>query len=66
MMVPIETTPTLRIGTPVSLFDIDRKRPWLDFDVSPTGQFVAVVLESRASGQPLTVVVNGLAEFARQ
>jgi hypothetical protein len=50
----------------VALFDIDKKRPWLDFDVSPTGQFVAVVLESRASGQPLTVVVNGLAEFARQ
>jgi Tol biopolymer transport system component len=66
MMVPIETTPSLRIGTPVALFDIDKKRPWLDFDVSPTGQFVAVVLESRASGQPLTVVVNGLAEFARQ
>jgi Tol biopolymer transport system component len=66
MMVPIETTPSLRIGAPVALFDIDKKRPWLDFDVSPTGQFVAVVLESRASGQPLTVVVNGLGEFARQ
>jgi hypothetical protein len=50
----------------VTLFDTDKNRPWLDFDVSPPGQFVAVVLESRASGQPLTVVVNGLTEFARQ
>jgi Tol biopolymer transport system component len=65
MAVPIQTSPALRIGTPVSLFQIDVKRPWAEFDVSSTGRFLAVVTESRASQQPLTVVLNWTAGVAR-
>ncbi|HEX4566451.1 MAG TPA: hypothetical protein VH138_07445 [Vicinamibacterales bacterium] len=31
---------------------------WSDFDVAPDGRFVAIVPESLAAQQPLTVVVN--------
>jgi eukaryotic-like serine/threonine-protein kinase len=63
--VPIQTAPALQVGTPVSLFQIDPKRVWSQFDVSSAGRFLAVVSESRASQQPLTVVLNWTAGIGR-
>jgi Tol biopolymer transport system component len=65
MTVPIQTAPSLHAGTPVPLFALDSARPWLEFDVTPDGRFVAVVSESRASQQPLTVVLSWTAELRR-
>jgi hypothetical protein len=64
--VPIQTSPTLRVGTPVPLFELNPNRPWLEFDVSSAGRFLAVVSETRASEQPLTVVLNWTAEAGRR
>lgn len=58
MTVPIRTSRSLRIGTPVPLFEVDARRPWLGFDVSPAGRFLTIVSETRANEQPLTVVPN--------
>jgi Tol biopolymer transport system component len=65
MAVPIVTSPSLRIGTPTPLFDVDVRRPWLGFEVSPAGRFLAIVSETRANEQPLTVVLNWTAELVR-
>jgi Tol biopolymer transport system component len=56
--VPIQTSPSLHMGAPAAVFEIDAKRPWLGFDVSSKGRFLAVVSETRADEQPLTVVLN--------
>jgi hypothetical protein len=58
MSIPIQTSPSLRAGTPVPLFEIDRARSWSGFDVTTAGRFLAVVSEKRASEQPVTVVLN--------
>jgi Tol biopolymer transport system component len=58
MTVPIQTSPSLRIGTPVPLFEWSAKRPWFEFDVASAGRFLAVVSGTRANEQPLTVVLN--------
>jgi Tol biopolymer transport system component len=65
MAVPVQTAGALRIGTPVSLFEINPKRLWTGFDVSSSGRFLAVVAETRASQQPLTVVLNWTAALDR-
>ena len=65
MAVPIQTAPALRIGAPVSLFETNTKRAWSEFDVSSSGRFLAVVAETRASQQPLTVVLNWTAGLDR-
>jgi Tol biopolymer transport system component len=66
MTVPIRTSPSLRIGTPVPLFEVDARRPWLGFDFSPAGRFLAIVSETRANEQRLTVVLNWTAELAKR
>ena len=54
MSVPLDTAG--RPGTPVALFHADR---WTDFDVMPDGmRFVAIVQESIASEEPLTILLN--------
>jgi Tol biopolymer transport system component len=65
MSIPIQTNPSLRAGTPVPLFAIDRKRSWSGFDVTTAGRMLAVVTETRASEQPLTVVLNWTAALDR-
>ena len=65
MAVPVRTTPSLHVGTPVRLFEFAAGRPWRSFDVSSQGRFLAVVSESRSSRQPFTVVVNWPAERDR-
>lgn len=62
---PIHTSPALRVGTPVPLFEINAKRRWFDFDVSSAGRFLAVVSDTRADEQPLTVVLNRTAALDR-
>ncbi len=58
MAIPIVTDPTLKTGSPTELFTIAGK-PWLSFGVSRDGtRFLAVVPESAADEQPMTVVVN--------
>jgi len=44
---------------------MDPKRQWSQFDVSSAGRFLAVVSESRASQQPLTVVLNWTSGIGR-
>ncbi|HSB36356.1 MAG TPA: LpqB family beta-propeller domain-containing protein, partial [Thermoanaerobaculia bacterium] len=58
MALPIATNPTLKTGPPTPLFTIAGK-PWLNFRVSRDGtRFLAVVPESAADEQPMTVVVD--------
>ena len=58
MSLPVQTSPSLQTGTPVALFTVQGK-PWLSFALSSDGtRFLAVVPESAADEQPMTVVVN--------
>ncbi len=62
MVVPVRTTPSLSVGTPMTLFTIDEHKSWYDFDVSVDGRrFLAIVAQSFAGEQPLRVIVNWLA-----
>jgi dipeptidyl aminopeptidase/acylaminoacyl peptidase len=65
MSIPIQTSPSLRVGTPVPLFEIDRTRSWSGFDVTTAGRLLAVVSEKRANEQPVTVVLNWTAALDR-
>jgi Tol biopolymer transport system component len=53
---------TLELGKPQTLFRLEGRYGWADFDVSRDGRFLAVVPESLTAEQPLTVVVGALAE----
>ena len=65
MAVPVRTTPTLEVGTPVPLFTL-QGRAWSDFAVSGDGKrFLAVVPQAFAGEQPLTVILNWTAEVRR-
>jgi hypothetical protein len=65
MTVPIRTTPTLTVGTAAALFTF-QGRPWSDFIVSPDGsRFLAVVPQTFAGEQPLSVILNWTAEAHR-
>ncbi len=65
MALPVETTPTLRTGVPTAMFTI-AGRPWISFQVSSDGtRFLAVVPESSADEQPMTVVVDWPASLER-
>jgi len=60
MEVPIDGTG--RPGTPRSLFETT----WSDYDVAPGGRrFVAVVPDSIAREQPLTMILNWPSLVAR-
>jgi Tol biopolymer transport system component len=63
--VPMQTESSLRIGQPVALFSFGKERAWFGFDVSPDGRFLAVVSQTRAVEQPLTVVLNWTAALAK-
>jgi eukaryotic-like serine/threonine-protein kinase len=57
--VPVRTSPSLELGTPTTLFTMTAGHAWRDFDVAADGQrFLALISESRASEQPLTVVLH--------
>ncbi len=58
MALPFRANPTLQTGAPVALFTVEGK-PWLNFALSVDGKkFLAVVPETAADEQPMTVVVN--------
>jgi hypothetical protein len=40
MAVQMQTSPTLHVGTATSLFEMDPKRMWSEFDVTPGGRFL--------------------------
>jgi hypothetical protein len=64
--VAVRTTPSLKLGTPTALFPLKTGTTWSNFDVSRDGnRFIAVVPEVLAGRQPVTVVLNGMAETAR-
>jgi len=59
--VPVGTTPSLQLGSPTTLFVVPQGSAWTDFAVSADGQkFLAIVSDSRAAEQPLTVVLRAL------
>ena len=63
MALPVQTSPVLRTGTPTAIFTISG-RPWLNFQISRDGtRFLAVVPESSADEQPMTVVVDWAASL---
>jgi Tol biopolymer transport system component/tRNA A-37 threonylcarbamoyl transferase component Bud32 len=65
MSAPIQTAPALRVDQPVALFNVAKERAWFGFDVAPDGRFIAVVSQTRAVEQPLTVVLNWTAALSR-
>ena len=57
--VPVKTSPSLQLGAPKPLFELEGRLNWIAFDVSPDGKrFLAVVPEALADDLPLSVVVN--------
>jgi Tol biopolymer transport system component len=63
--VPVQTAPPLRIGVPAVLFDLPARRPWYGFDVAADGRFLAIVQQSRARDQPLSVALNWISELPK-
>jgi eukaryotic-like serine/threonine-protein kinase len=65
MSVPVRTAPNFGMGNPSSLFELPG-RPWEDFAISADGQrFLAVVPQTFAGEQPVTVILNWTAEVRR-
>jgi hypothetical protein len=65
MAVPVRTAPILEVGRPTPLFAL-RERTWVDFAASADGKrFLAVVPQKFAGEQPLTVILNWIAEIHR-
>ena len=59
MVVPVRTQPTLDVGVPMPLFALSGAARWKDFDVARDGRkFLAIIPQSRANEQPLSVIVN--------
>jgi eukaryotic-like serine/threonine-protein kinase len=61
--VPVRTGASIELGTPHTLFALPSKYRWASYDVAPDGRFLAIVPEALASEQPLTVVVNWMADL---
>jgi Tol biopolymer transport system component len=49
-------------GAPAVVFTLPGA-PWIDYDVSPDRRFLAIVPETFANQQPMTVIVNWLAKL---
>jgi hypothetical protein len=63
MAAPIRAGESAVVGVPIALFTMAPR--WSDFDVDRTGRFLAIVTESRAALEPLTVVRNWTAALDR-
>ena len=64
--VPVRLTPSLELGSAVSLFLLKEGGRWSDYDVASDGKrFLAIVPESSGNSQPLTFISNWIAEVAR-
>ncbi len=64
--VPVRTGASIELGTPHTLFAMQGKYTWADYDVAADGRFLAIVPEALTSEQPLTVVVNWMADLRAQ
>lgn len=53
---------TLELGEPRTLFALQGKYAWADYEVAPDSRFLAIVPEALSSELPLTMVVNWAAE----
>jgi Tol biopolymer transport system component len=64
MAAPVRTQPALEVGAPRPLFTISAAARWKDFDVARDGKkFLAIIPQSPANEQPLTVVLNWKGEL---
>jgi Tol biopolymer transport system component len=65
MAVPVRTQPALEMGAPMPLFALNPAAIWKDFEVARDGKkFIAIIPQSRANEQPLSVIVNWTAGSA--
>lgn len=65
--VPVRTAPSVRIGTPATLFAVPERGAWSDFAISRDGRrFLAVSPERRGSEQPITIVMDWVEGIARR
>jgi Tol biopolymer transport system component len=66
MSVAVRTAPSLELGRPQPLFELEGKWSWSTFEVSPDGKrFLAIVPEVVADELPVSVVVNWAAEAGK-
>ena len=57
--VPVKTAPSLQIGKPAILFEVQGPRRWTGFDVTADGQrFLAIVPEVSGFEAPLSIVTG--------
>ncbi len=62
----VKTEPSLELGPPRVLFQLKPGTTWADFDVSSDGtRFLGAVAEGLVRQQPVTLVLNALAEHAK-
>ena len=63
--MPVRTSPSLKLGAPVSLFTLGDDTRLVDFEMSRDGRrFLATIAESLATEQPYTVLVDWPASVA--
>ncbi|HUL80281.1 MAG TPA: protein kinase [Vicinamibacteria bacterium] len=62
--MPVVTSPSLRVGAAVPLFDLPAQG-WSAFDVAPDGRFLASVQEVSDATEPLTVALNWTEKTSR-
>jgi Tol biopolymer transport system component len=60
MRVEVTTDGGIRAGTPTSKFPAPPKAPWRDFLPLPDGRVLAIVTDSLARDQPMTVITNAV------
>jgi Tol biopolymer transport system component len=57
--VPVKTAPSIQIGKPTTLFELQGTRRWTGFDVTADGQrFLAIVPEVSGLEAPLSIVTG--------
>jgi Tol biopolymer transport system component/tRNA A-37 threonylcarbamoyl transferase component Bud32 len=60
MRAEVTTDGGIRAGTPTSKFPAPPKAPWRDFLPLPDGRVLAIVTDSLARDQPMTVITNAV------
>jgi len=60
MRAELTTDGGIRAGTPTSQFPAPPKAPWRDFVPLPDGRVLAIVTDSLARDQPMTVITNAV------
>jgi hypothetical protein len=57
--VPVQTQPTLALGTPATLFALPEGTRWSGFDVTRDGQRLLAIEQVTSGGaQPVSVILN--------